>query len=41
MFKRFIERYQLWREGKIGEREGSNPLMWFAALAVFGLAMAG
>jgi hypothetical protein len=39
MFQRFVERYQLWREERIAEREGSNPLFWFAAVAVLALAV--
>lgn len=39
MFQRFIERYQLWRKEKLAEREGSNPLFWFAAVAVLALVL--
>ena len=39
MFQRFVERYQLWREAKLAECEGTNPLIWAAAVAAFGLTM--
>lgn len=39
MFQRFVERYQLWREAKLAECKGTNPLIWAAAVAAFGLTM--
>jgi len=34
MFQRFIDRYQLWREERRAEREGTNPLVWFSRVTV-------
>ena len=37
MVQRFLERFQLWRQEKNAERQGTNPLTWFALVAALAL----
>lgn len=39
MLQRFVERYQLWRQEKLADREGTNPLKVLVEVAVFILAL--
>ena len=39
MLQRFIERFQLWREEKVQENRGKNPLSGLAIIAILLLAL--